>query len=583
MRNTAAADSRSGRDETAPPSPVPVSMPEGTPSSVKLTVERLPESQVLLDIAADEDEYAQAIERAARKVSREVVIPGFRKGKVPRHMIERLLGRTVFVEEANRELMDTLYRKAIQQEALVPVGDPDVELVNAEPINFKVTVPVYPTVDPGPYRDVRVDPIDAAVAESAVEEVLARLQKNHSPWVDPAEPRTPREGDQVTIDLAVREGDEEFTEPTADAVFVLGESNLFEQLREAIERLDIGETATTEITFAEDDESAGDRLRGKTLQYTITLNGLKERDILPLDDEFAKTVGDNETIAELRQEIWDDLHQQKTTEARTDAFNQIVDKIGEGARIEIPAAMVDDAVTERVQRLRNRLNYGGRGATLESYLHANNQTEEELKAELRPAIAKRLRNSLILREIAEREGIEIGDADIEAEVVDITAEAPDPDAVRQFYLGDRYMRSLLRNEIFDRRLTDRLIDIATEGRGAVTNAWVKPETAPATEADGTETDGATDPDAAAVETTPTAVAAGWIEGDGSHDCPPGYPIKGNATSQIYHLPGHGTYDQALPETCFASEGDAVAAGYRPSHGGAHHATPETGDETTDEV
>src|SRR3954470_774847 len=165
-------------------------------------MERMPESQVLLDIAAEDDEFAQAMDRAFRKVSRQINVPGFRKGHAPRFIIEQMYGREVFLNEAQQDLMDKLYREALQKEELVPVGSPDVELVEMEPLNFKVTVAVYPTIDPGEYTAVRVEPVDAAIADDAVDEVLARIQKTQSPWVDPAEPRTPREGDQVTIDLA---------------------------------------------------------------------------------------------------------------------------------------------------------------------------------------------------------------------------------------------------------------------------------------------------------------------------------------------------------------------------------------------
>src|SRR6476646_4770626 len=113
---------------------------EGTQRGVKVTVERLPESQVRLEIAADEAEFAEAVEKATRKVARDIVIPGFRKGKVPRHMIERMYGREIFLEEAHKSIMDGLYRDALKQEDLVPVGEPDVEMTAADPVAFNVTV-----------------------------------------------------------------------------------------------------------------------------------------------------------------------------------------------------------------------------------------------------------------------------------------------------------------------------------------------------------------------------------------------------------------------------------------------------------
>jgi trigger factor len=410
------------------------------------------------------------MERAFRKVSRQINVPGFRKGHAPRFIIEQMYGREVFLNEAQQDLMEDLYKKALQQEELVPVGSPDVELVEMEPLNFKVTVPVYPTVEPGDYTKVRVEPVDASIEENAVDEVLARIQKSQSPWVDPARARKPRDGDQVTIDLKVNEGDEEFDKPIEDAVFVLGESNLFEKLRTEIEKLKVGETVTTDVTFADDDDDISERVRGKTLTYEITLKGLKERDLLPLDDDLAQTVNES-TLDKLRSDIETDLHRTKTNEKRTEVVNEIIEKMAEGATIELPAPMIDDTVTEEVNNFRMRL--AQQRQSLEEYLRLAGQTEEELREEMRPATALRLRNSLLLREIARREGIEVSDADIDAEVESLVAGSEHEDRMREMYNSERYLRGMLRNDLFDRQLTDRLIEIATEGKGAVINGWTE--------------------------------------------------------------------------------------------------------------
>jgi trigger factor len=447
---------------------------------VKLTVERLPESQVRLDIAADETEFSAAMDKAYRKVSREIQIPGFRKGKAPRHIIERMYGREIFIEEAHRGLMDDLYRQALQEADVTPVGDPEVEFVTAEPLEFKVTLPIYPTADPGDYSAVRVEPRDASIEESQVDEVIERLRKSSSPWVDPADPRTPTEGDQVTVDLTLTgEDGEPFQDPIEDAVFVLGESQLFEPLRTAIEELNVGESTNVTVAFEEDDESAAERLRGKAITYGVTLKSVKERELLPLDDEFAKTYAEEESLESLRTAIRNDLHQGKTNEVRSAVTNEIIEKIGEGATVEIPVPMIDDAVTEELGRMRQRLQY--QRTNLESYLRAQGQTEEELKEELRPTVSTTLRNSLILRAIAEREGIEVSDQDLEREVEEIVSGAPNADQLRTVYSADRYMRTVIRNDLFDKRLTDRLIEIATEGRGAVINGYVAPPKSEATE------------------------------------------------------------------------------------------------------
>ena len=459
---------------------------------MKLNVERLPESRVLLDIAADEDEFAKAMDRAYRRVAGQVVIPGFRKGKAPRGIIERTYGRGVVVDEAHKQLMTDLYRRVIEQEELVPVGDPEVEVVVAEPLAFKVTLPVYPTIEPGPYVAVRVEPIDAAVAEADIDEVVERLRKQQSPWVDPEEGglevgpdlvlerkrRTPRPGDQVTIDYAVREDGESSGEPVVDAVFVLGESNLLPRMEEEIGRLLIGETAEFAVAYAEDDETIDPDRRGKTLHYMVTLKGLKERELLPLDDDFARAVAEVDSLDQLRGEIRDDLRQGKTADARAAVVARIVDAMAATASLDLPGPMIDDAVEEDLRGFRGQLSQ--RRVSLEEYLRVRGQSEADLRAELRPAAAKRLRNSLLLREVARREGIAVDDADVQAEIDRLVAAsrgATDPAQLAEFY-GSDYFRGVLRSDLFERRVTDRLIEIATEGRGAVLNGWVESEPVP---------------------------------------------------------------------------------------------------------
>jgi len=464
---------------------------------VKLTVERLPESQVRLEITADDDEFKQALDKAARKVGAQVTIPGFRRGKAPLGMVERMYGRGVFLEEANRELMDDLYRRAIEQEDLAPVGPPEVDITGTDPTAFTAVVPVFPEVDPGPYQEVRTDPIDASIDDAAVDEVIERLRRSRSPWVDVPEEgmelgedkvlrpktRTPREGDQVTVDYQVREGEAPFQEPVEDAIFILGESNLFPRLREELERMRAGETASFSIDFAEDDETVNTELRGKTLDYTVTLKGIKQRDLLPLDDDFAKSVADAETVEALRQEVRADLHQGRTSEGRTEVLNQIIDRIAEGATVDPPPAMVDEAVEDDVRDFRNQL--AQRRTSFEEYLRVSGQSEEELKTEMRPAATRRLRTSLLLRSIAEREQISVSEDEVEAEIARLSSSgggggAADPQRLQQLYQSD-YFRGVLRNDLFERRLTEYLIETATEGRGAVLNGWVAPEPEPEAE------------------------------------------------------------------------------------------------------
>jgi trigger factor len=576
---------------------------------VKLSVERQAGSIVVLDIAADDEEFAQSMDRAFRKVSKDIQIPGFRKGKAPRGIIERFYGREIFLQDAADDVMDKLYRQALQQEELTPVGEPDVEIVELEPVNFKVTVPVYPAIDPGDYAAVRVEPQDAAVTDADVEEVLERLRKSQATWVDPSEARAPREGDQVTVDYEVKEGDEDFQEPVEDAQFILGETNLLQQLREKIEEMQVGDTETFELAFDENDETADPSIRGKALSYTVTLKSIKERELAELDDEFAKSVADADSLVDLRDQIREDVHQGKTSDARTSVVNEIIAKIAEGAEIDPPAVMVDEEVEHQLGHLKQNLAQSG--TPFAAYLRAQGKTEDDLKVELRPEAERRLRNSLILQEIAKREQVEVTDDEIDEQLDSMfggAADGEDDEArarrerVREMYRGD-YFRNMLRSDLFDRKLTDRLIERATEGKGAVLNAWepkeldttaeelagadetagavAAAEAAEAAEADQAELETAGGETVAAAEAAEAAggeTAAngaealvgesgdGWVKGDGENNVPEGYPIKGNASSMIYHPQESRFYDNTVAEYYFASPEVAESFGFRAPKG-----------------
>jgi trigger factor len=435
---------------------------------VNVAVERLPESQVLLDISTDEQEFSKALDRAYRKVVNQVRLPGFRPGKAPRMVIERMLGREVLIEQADRDLLDPLYQQALERENISPVGEPEVEIYQTEPLAFKVTVQVYPTIELGDYQGVRAEPRPVAVTDEQVEETLTRLRENQSPWAEPAEARASQEGDRVTVDVTVRESgaDEVYREPLTDSVYVLGKDNLFDELREGLTGLNIGDEKTVEISFAEDNEGVEAGMRGKTMTYDVVLKKIEEQELLALDDDFAKKVSDGklETLDALRADIRKDLLRAERQKARTEVGNEIVTAMSDGATLELPAVMIDKQVDSDVENMRNHLGQE-HNQTLEAHLRAEDKTLEQLREEMRPEATRRLRNSLVLREIATREGVSVNPQDIDAEIDRMVGATENSAQMRQFYQSN-YIRNMLENEVFERKLMDKIIDIATEGRGA---------------------------------------------------------------------------------------------------------------------
>jgi trigger factor len=545
---------------------------------VKLTVEQLPESQVLLDIVADEQEVKEATDKAFRSVAKNIRVPGFRPGKAPKHIIDRLYGSGVYEEEAHRIVIDRLYRDAVKQEEIIVVGQPSVEITEVEPLSFKVTVPVFPTIEAGDYASVRVEPRDAAITEDEIDTTIEELRKNRGEWVAvDDDSTTPAEGDRVTINIATTLDGAEFEKPAENAEFILGTSPLFPELLDVLKGMKIGETTETEISFAEDNEEVDNRLQGKTLHYTITLNKIDQRKLPELNAEFAQAAAKVDSMDALREEVRRDLHREKTQQTRTEVINEIYDKIADGATLEIPGVMIDEAVEEELKQVEQR--FAQQGMPLDMYLQFQGQTRATYSDEIRPGVERRMRRSLVLGVVAEAEGIVIDDAAIEEEINNQTSAVPNAEALRDLYSKEGYFRQLLKDDLYNRKLSARLIELATEGREAVINGYVEPEVVEGEDAPGgvtiteaTESAGTTpaaededvSTEAMDIASAPSDLPTGAVAGTGESDCDEAHPIKGNASSMIYHVPGSSSYDRTIPEMCFATEEDAVAAGFRPS-------------------
>jgi trigger factor len=431
---------------------------------VKVTVERMPQSSVSLDIVAESDEFSKAMDKAYRKISRQVRIPGFRPGKAPRQIVEQRLGREVIVEEAQREIMDGLYRQALEQEELTPVSEPSVDVYQDEPVGFKVEVQIYPTVDLNEYTDVRVDPQEVNVSDEDVDEAISEIQKQNSIWKEPESSRSPLEGDHVIIDLQAYEGEEPFQDPVEDAEFEIGEGRLFPQIEEALKNVAAGEQAEFDITFADDDEKANPDLRGKTLHYKVKLKEIKERELPEIDDELAKTAG-YESLDEMRDALRKNLLRTRAFQARTEVVNDAIQRVADQAILDVPSAMVVRQIDEDVARLQQELNR--EGMSFDEFLRFGNKTNEEYRDELKPDAERRLRNSLVLEAFAKAENVEVSEDDLLAEIDRLVGPSENAEQMRELYTNP-YFSNMLRDELANRKVADRLLEIVTEGVGAVT-------------------------------------------------------------------------------------------------------------------
>jgi trigger factor len=294
---------------------------------------------------------------------------------------------------------------------------------------------------------------------------------------------------------------------------------MFDTLVEAIKLMAPGSTAEMTLAFDDDDVSVNELLRGKELRYVITLKDVQKRDLPELNDELAQKAGDFQTVADLREAVEKDLLRNKATQTRAEVATETINAMAEVSEVDVPASMIDKEIEDELTQLRSRL--AQQGVSLDDYLQANAQSMDDLRDEYRPNAERRLRNSMVLQEIAKAEGLEVTEDDINEEIGRLSAGAENPERLVSLYQSD-YFKGLLENEVFDRKLTDRVIEIATEGVGAVTGSGAEalkqamaPPAAPVeVEVTGTEVDDDTAPDTVDEASTEGAVdASGMVEAD----------------------------------------------------------------------
>jgi trigger factor len=250
-----------------------------------------------------------------------------------------------------------------------------------------------------------------------------------------------------------------------DETIVLGETPLFESIVEAVKLMQPGTSGDLTLAFEEDDVTVGPELRGKTLRYEFTLKDVRRRDVPELTDELAATISEYDTVEAMTGRIRRDLLRSKANEARNEVVNQIIDDMTASATLEMPGALVDREIDEEINNTSAR--FSAQGLTYEDFLMAIGKTDEEYRNDMREGVETRLRRAIVLQEIAKAEGIEITDEDIDAEIDRVVGDAPNPERRRRLFSSE-YFRTQLQNELYDRKLTERLIEIATEGRGAIT-------------------------------------------------------------------------------------------------------------------
>jgi trigger factor len=422
---------------------------------VKVTLERLPESRVSLDIEVEQDRVEQSLDVAYRRLAPRVRVPGFRPGKAPRNMVERQIGRQRLMSEALDDLVPKVYNEAIETEDVDAIAQPELESVELEPVRLKFTVPVRPTVDPGDYRSVRVEKRPVEITDEQVQEqieMLRRRQAVHAPV------ERPTEWDDILIaDVKGEVAGEQFVEDE-NAEFPLRKDAtlLVPGLADGFLGMRKGEEKSLELDMPADFQV--ERFRGEKATFTLKVREVKEEQLPDADDDFAQQVNAEEfpTIEALTERIRENLTEQAQREADTAFESEVVEKMVDGATLEYPQILVEHEIDHLVEQ-----STGGDRQQYALYLQRVGRSEAEFRESMREAAEARVKRSLVLSRIAEAEGVEVSEDEITAEV-DSLAEPMGEDGTRfkELFSTPEGTASIRRN-LLNRKLSELLGVIAS--------------------------------------------------------------------------------------------------------------------------
>jgi len=399
---------------------------------MKTKLERIEDGKVVLEIEVESGEIEQAMEKAYRNIARRVNIPGFRKGKAPRPLVEaRIGGRKALLEEAVDEVLPDSYAKAVEETAVKPVDRPAVEIVQAEPgqpLVFKATVTVEPEPELGAYKGIEAEQSEAKVTADDVQHSLEMLRERFAK-LESAEGRPVQDGDYTTIDFTgfidgvPFDGGEakDFNLQIGSGAFIPG---FEEQLIGAVPN----EEKKIEVTFPADYHSQ--ELAGKPAAFAVTVKEIKQKVLPELDDEFAKTASSFASLEELKADIENRLKQIAADNAKRKLENSIVSQVVDNATVAIPTVMIERRTDRMVEDLTNDLQK--QEATLEQYLEYTKKTLDEIRQEFKPGVEREIRTDLVLAKVASLENLTATEAELDAEVERIAKTySQDPLLVKQ--------------------------------------------------------------------------------------------------------------------------------------------------------
>lgn len=402
----------------------------------------------MLTIEVEEGRVQEALHQTARQVSRRLKIPGFRPGKAPYHIVARMVGQEALYDEAIQQLAPKVYEEALTESGVEPFAKAQIEVLQRAPLILKAIVPLRPVVELGNYRQIRIAPEEVTVAEEDVDALLAQLQRENAQVVPVDRPT--RMGDEIILDLKGTLDGQTVIEAQRETLAMVEEGTDWPPgLVEELVGMAVGQGEEFTLFYPEDYPS--EDLAGHEVTFQATVHEVKERCLPEIDDELAKTVGDFETLEELRERIRHNLQARAELEARERLADRVLAAAIEGAKIEYPPILLERESEAMLAEYAARVEQ--QGFTFEGYLEAQQKSRDDLMNELRPQAEERLKRALLLGKVTEVEGIEVEAAEIDEEI----------ERIAKLY-GDEAAKSRpsIENRLLAQKALQRLVEIATE-------------------------------------------------------------------------------------------------------------------------
>ena len=400
-----------------------------------LQVEKLEKNMAKLTVEVSAEQFAECIQTAYKKTKNRFALPGFRKGKAPLNMIEKMYGVEVFYETAADEAINETYAEAMKESALEIVSRPEVEIVQIEkgkPFIYVATVAVKPEVTLGEYKGVEVEKASEEVTDAEVSAELIRIQDQNSRIIT-IEDRGVEDGDQTVIDFkgmidgAAFEGGE-----AEDYSLTIGSHSFIDTFEEQLIGKNVGETCEVNVTFPT--EYHAKNLAGKPAVFEVTIKEIKHKELPELSDEFASEVSEFETLDEYKADLKKNLEERKKKEAVTLNEDKVVEAVVANASMDIPEPMLKAQAESMIQENARRMQ--SQGISLDQYMQYTGMTMDMLRDQMKPQAERRIKTRLVLEAVAEAEKIEVTEEQMDEELKKMAdAYKMEVDKLKE-YMGD---------------------------------------------------------------------------------------------------------------------------------------------------